>query len=263
MTDTEKKILIIDPDITSKTVMATFLKRENFYVEAGRGLADALKKIRGGGFKCLIMDVDLPEIKGYEAVSILKSINPEIKVIMTAKKNTKILEAKVREQDIFFYFIKSFGKEELKLAINNAFNKYRRKSMKKQKAKILVIDDDPDFNDAVTPILESALYDVVIAINPEQGKKKIFSERPDLILLDIMMDSLFDGFSLCHEIKTSEEYKEFNDTPIIFVSAVKEMTGSRFQFNTIEQGLVGPDDYIDKPVKPKNLLARIEKLLNK
>jgi CheY-like chemotaxis protein len=78
-----------------------------------------------------------------------------------------------------------------------------------------------------------------------------------------MMDSLFDGFSLCHEIKTSEEYKEFNDTPIIFVSAVKEKTGSRFQFNTIEQGLVGPDDYIDKPVKSKDLLARIEKLLNK
>lgn len=135
--------------------------------------------------------------------------------------------------------------------------------MEKQKAKILVIDDDPDFRDAVTPILESALYDVVNASNPEEGKKKIFSEEPDLILLDIMMDSLFDGFSLCHAIKTSEEYKEFNDIPIIFVSAVKEVTGSRFQFKGEEQGMVGPDDYIDKPVKPDDLLSRIEKLLNK
>lgn len=135
--------------------------------------------------------------------------------------------------------------------------------MKKQKAKILIIDDDPDFNDAVTPILESALYDVVTALNPDEGKKKIFSEKPDLILLDIMMDSLFDGFSLCHEIKTSKEYKEFNDIPVIFVSAVKEVTGSRFQFNTREQGMVGPDDYIDKPVKSEDLLARIEKFLNK
>lgn len=135
--------------------------------------------------------------------------------------------------------------------------------MKKQKAKILIIDDDPDFNDAVTPILESALYDVVTALNPDEGKKKIFSEKPDLILLDIMMDSLFDGFSLCHEIKTSKEYKEFNDIPVIFVSAVKKMTGSRFQFNAREQGMVGPDDYIDKPVQPKDLLARIEKFLNK
>ncbi|TET70546.1 MAG: response regulator [Candidatus Aminicenantes bacterium] len=124
MIDTEKKgILIIDPNIPEKTVMASFLKSENFYVETGRGLADAVKKISEGCFSCLIMDVELPEMKGYEAVSILKSIDPEIKIIMTAKRNTKSLEAKVREQDIFFYFIKSFDKEELKLAVTNAFSK--------------------------------------------------------------------------------------------------------------------------------------------
>jgi CheY-like chemotaxis protein len=135
--------------------------------------------------------------------------------------------------------------------------------MDKSKAKILVIDDDPDFREAVTPILESALYDVVTASNPEEGQKKILSDKPDLILLDIMMDSLFDGFSLCHSIKTSKEYKEFRETPIIFVSAVKEKTGSRFQFNAQEQGMVGPDDYMDKPVKPNDLIARIERLLKK
>jgi len=66
--------------------------------------------------------VDLPEMKGYEAVSILKNIHPQIKIIMTTTKNSRELEAKVREQDIFFYFIKSFGRDELKLAIQNAFN---------------------------------------------------------------------------------------------------------------------------------------------
>jgi DNA-binding response OmpR family regulator len=132
-----------------------------------------------------------------------------------------------------------------------------------KKAKILVIDDDPDFNDAVTTILESSSFDVVTAGNPDEGKEKLFSEKPDLILLDIMMDSLFDGFSLCHAIKASDEYKDFNKIPIIFVSAVKEMTGSRFQFKAQEQGMVGPDDYIDKPVKPDDLIARIERLLQK
>lgn len=131
------------------------------------------------------------------------------------------------------------------------------------KAKILVIDDDPDFVDAVTPILQSALYDVISAANPKDGKQKILNEKPDLILLDIMMDSLFDGFSLCNDIKTSKDFKEVQDTPIIFVSAVKEMTGSRFQFKGEEQGLVGPDDYIDKPVKPDDLIARIERLLQR
>lgn len=129
--------------------------------------------------------------------------------------------------------------------------------------KILVIDDDPDFIAAVTPILKSALYEVATAANPKEAREKIFSEKPDLILLDIMMDSLFDGFSLCHAIKTSKEFKEFKDTPIIFVSAVKEIAGTRFQFKGEEQGMVGPDDYIDKPVVAADLLARIEKLLKR
>lgn len=133
--------------------------------------------------------------------------------------------------------------------------------MNTNKAKILVIDDDPDFVEAVTTILESSHYDVVSAPDPKTGKEKIFSEKPDLILLDIMMDSLFDGFSLCHSIKTSKEFKEFSHTPIIFISAVKQITGSRFQFQGAEQGMRGPDDYIDKPVKPEDLISRIEKFL--
>lgn len=131
------------------------------------------------------------------------------------------------------------------------------------KAKILVIDDDPDFAEAVTAILQKALYDVVNASNPAEGKEKILEEKPDLILLDIMMDSLFDGFSLCHDIKTSKDFEEVKNTPVIFVSAVKELTGSRFQFKPEEQGLIGPDDYIDKPVKPDDLISRIEELLKK
>ena len=131
------------------------------------------------------------------------------------------------------------------------------------KAKILVIDDDSDFRKILTIMLESGAYSVITAQNPQEGKKKLLGEKPDLILLDIMMDSIFDGFSLCHDIKTSKEYEELKDTPIIFVSAVKEKVGSRFDFNPSEQGLVGPDDYIDKPVQPDDLLARIEKLLKK
>lgn len=123
MIDKEKRILIIDPDRKERQELTSFLKKVGYYVESGKGLPEAIKMLSEGCFNCLIMDVDLPEIKGYEAVSILKNINPDIKIIMTTKKNTKRLESKVREQDIFFYFIKSFGKEELEMAISNALIK--------------------------------------------------------------------------------------------------------------------------------------------
>ena len=112
--------MIIDPDREVRRGLTAFLRKEDYHVETGKGLSEAIKKLSEGCFNCLIMDVDLPEMKGYKAVSILKNIDPDIKIIMTTKKNTKRLEAKVREQDIFFYFIKSFGKEELKMAISNA-----------------------------------------------------------------------------------------------------------------------------------------------
>lgn len=131
------------------------------------------------------------------------------------------------------------------------------------KAKILVIDDDPDFIKVVSMMLQSGSYAVITAKNPQEGKEMLFSEKPDLILLDIMMDSLFDGYSFCNDIKSSEEYVEFRETPVIFCSAVKNMAGSRFNFGADEQGLAGPDDYIDKPLQADDLFARIEKLLKK
>ncbi len=120
--DSEKRILIIDSDEKDRNVIATFLKQHNFSVETEKGLSGAFQKVSDGWFDCLIMDVDLPEMKGFDAVSIIRNLDPNIKIIMTAKKNSMELESKVREQDIYYYFIKSFNKDELRLVINNALN---------------------------------------------------------------------------------------------------------------------------------------------
>ena len=131
----------------------------------------------------------------------------------------------------------------------------------KKNAKILVIDDDPDFVEAVTIILESKNYKVISASDPTGGLEMILSEEPDLILLDIMMESVFDGFSLCHKIKSSSKYKKYCHVPIIMISAVKNQAGFRFGFNGLDQGMSKPDLYLDKPVKPKHLLVSVENLL--
>jgi DNA-binding NtrC family response regulator len=118
----QRRVLIIDPDPKERHDLAQSLKEDPYYIDTGKSLSEAIKKVFGGGFDCVIMDINLPEMKGYEAVPILKHLDPNLKIIMTTRKNTKPLEAKVREQDIFFYFIKSFGKDELRLALKSAFN---------------------------------------------------------------------------------------------------------------------------------------------
>jgi DNA-binding response OmpR family regulator len=260
-------LLIIDADAKYRNELLNNLKADGYEVDCSNNLTKAIKKMLRNNYRCVIMDVFLPEMRGYEAVSIIKSIDPAVKIIIMTAKNTIKLESKVRQQDIYYYFIKSFGLEELKTAIESSLinNEKEKEKMEKEhyKGKILVIDDDSDFVEAISIILKSAFYRVVSASNLKEGKEKLISEKPDLILLDIMMDSLFDGYSFCHALKTADEFKEYRGTPVIFVSAVKELSGSRFSFHSSDQGLVGPDDYIDKPVKTDDLLQRIEKLLKR
>lgn len=118
----EKRILIIDPNSKDRETLASILQEENYVVETGKNFKEALEKLTNGCFHCLVMEVNLPEIKGYDAVPIIKSLDPNLKIIIMTGKNSRKLEAKVRAQEIFYYFIKSFGHDELKLAIRNAFS---------------------------------------------------------------------------------------------------------------------------------------------
>ncbi len=127
-----------------------------------------------------------------------------------------------------------------------------------ERTKILLIDDDPDFVQATKKVLESKPYEVIVAYDGEEGLQKARDESPDLILLDIIMP-LEDGFTVCEELKGNPE---FEDIPVLmltsFAQRVGQTTLSMSRGFTLEA-----EDYIDKPVKPTELLARIEKQLRK
>ena len=125
--------------------------------------------------------------------------------------------------------------------------------------KILIIDDDPNFVEATKAILESKSYKVAAAYDKNEGMEKINSEKPDLILLDIMMKKLDDGFTLCYKLKHDPELKKI---PVLAISAITKETGLKFSSET-DGEYFEADDYVEKPIKAVDLLERIEKLLNK
>ena len=125
--------------------------------------------------------------------------------------------------------------------------------------KILIIDDDPDFVEATKTILESKSYEVVAAYDKNEGMEKINSEKPDLILLDIMMKKIDDGFTLCYKLKHDPELKKI---PVLAISAITEETGLKFSSET-DGEYFEADDYVEKPVKADDLLERVAKLLKK
>jgi DNA-binding response OmpR family regulator len=255
------RVFIIDPNVKVKEEYRALLSSEGYEIDSGTGLKDSIEKIKNIRYDCIILDVDLPEIKGYEAVQILKAINPKVQLIMTAANNTKELEAKVREKDIFYYYIKTFDREELKSAVKNVFKKSGRamevKNMK-HSAKILIIDDDPDYVNTTRMILKKKKYQVETAHTKTEGLQKIKQFKPDLIILDIMMERLDDGFTICYKLKHDPELKSIR---VLTISAITEKTG--FKFNPKTDGeYFEADDYAEKPIEPNDLLQRVEKLLN-
>ena len=127
------------------------------------------------------------------------------------------------------------------------------------KVKVLLVDDDPDFIEAVKLILEKKHgYDVVMAFDGNECIEKVKSDRPDIIVLDVMMPNK-DGYETCAELKSNEK---FRDIPILLLTAVASHI-SETQY-TPRMGMeTEADDYLEKPAEPNDILERINRLLKK
>ena len=129
-----------------------------------------------------------------------------------------------------------------------------------EKIKIVIVDDDKDITTAVRVILENENYEVYDASNKKDGFEKVKSVKPDLAILDVMMDSMQDGFELSKDIRKIPEFKYL---PIILLTGIDSETGVSFKSAFGITDMMPVDAYIEKPVMPNILLAEVKKLLSK
>ena len=127
-----------------------------------------------------------------------------------------------------------------------------------EQKKILLVDDDADLVSAFEAILYSRGFNVITAMNRREGLEKLESEKPDLAILDVMMDDEHDGFIMAREIK-----KTHPELPIIMLTGISEVTGVNFRAAAADPDWLPADEYLDKPVQPDELVSCIEELLNK
>jgi two-component system alkaline phosphatase synthesis response regulator PhoP len=118
--------------------------------------------------------------------------------------------------------------------------------------KILLVDDEPDIVEFLKYNLEQQNFEVIVGHNGEEALQKLV-EKPDLILLDIMMPKL-DGFEVCKRIRAKKEY---DNVPIVILTA---KIGEISEIKGLE---LGANDYIQKPVSPNKLIARVKSNLRK
>ena len=127
--------------------------------------------------------------------------------------------------------------------------------------KVLVVDDDPDVRLFSVTVLEENGYTPLEAANGEEGLKMIKKEKPELIILDVLMPRQ-SGIRLYRELKTD---KSFRDIPIIILSGIAKKTFLRSQKALTEFGgkeVPEPKIYLEKPVEPDVLAEEIKKILN-
>jgi two-component system alkaline phosphatase synthesis response regulator PhoP len=130
-----------------------------------------------------------------------------------------------------------------------------------KQSKILVIDDDPDVHAVVKKILEAKSYKVVSAYDGFEGLRKVVDERPDLIILDVIMPGKH-GFDVCHELKTDEKYHFFSNIPVLMLTVYPE-DREKMHLSMREGMMMEAEDYLQKPVDAKELVKRVEGLLKK
>ncbi|HOZ49788.1 MAG TPA: response regulator [Candidatus Hydrogenedentes bacterium] len=123
--------------------------------------------------------------------------------------------------------------------------------------KILLIDDDADFREACRVFLESAGFDVSDAGNPEEGISKVRTENPDLVILDVLMPSEYEGFGVARRIR--EELK-MTTLPILMLTAVHEVKGTPYRFQP-DQTFLPVEAFLDKPVPPETLVRKVHEML--
>lgn len=116
-------------------------------------------------------------------------------------------------------------------------------------AKILIVDDDVDFVEVTKTVLQSKSYEVVVAYDGKEGLEKAKSEKPDLVLLDILMPKV-DGFAVADQFKKDPTLSKI---PVLALTSFVESYGQPFQFDV--------SDFLQKPITPKDLLEKVGKHL--
>ncbi len=126
--------------------------------------------------------------------------------------------------------------------------------------RVLVVDDDPDIITFVVTVLEENGYIPLMAKNGEEGRAKAVEEKPDLIILDVLMPKQ-SGIKMYRELKGDESLKKI---PVIILSGIAKRTFLRSQEALTEfesQTIPEPEAYIEKPVEPEELAEMIKKLV--
>ncbi len=130
--------------------------------------------------------------------------------------------------------------------------------------KILLVDDDRDLGDSLGTVLRQHDYDVTLAFSAAEGLRKALALKPDLIILDVSMETDTAGFEFVDQVRSKRQtsrYRGIRGVPIVLLTAINQVTNSRFSLDDRQSFLPDVGGVLTKPVRIDTLLARVGEAL--
>ena len=128
------------------------------------------------------------------------------------------------------------------------------------KVRILIVDDDIDYLESTAAILKAKGYEVIAADNGKEGLEKARSELPQLIIIDLLMNTVNDGYDFCLAIRSDGRFEE---TPLLMISSARQHEGFRDGDYAPDEFWFPVDVFLDKPIDRETLLGYVSMLLKK
>ena len=248
----DEEILVVDDSAGARMVIFKELTSAGFKVHLATNGKEGVKKAKELKPDIITMDVDMPEMNGFEACNILKNYSEtsDIPIIMISSQNSPEIREKGFDVGAVEFFMKPFTSGRMAEYVNMLLE--TRKISRSEK--ILVVDDSSAMRHIMKYIFTKNGFNVVLAEDGSQGLEAAKETHPDLIVTDCYMPNM-DGFELAGEVRS---IKEFRHVPIIMLTAIHGK-------DDVIKGLeCGANDYLTKPFDEAEFIARVNvHLLNK
>lgn len=246
-----KKILIIEDDIVLRESLQKKLNLEGYQAITAINGEVGLDKIKDLKPDLVLLDIVMPEKNGMEVLENMQKDKElkDIPVIMISNSGQPVEIQKVLELGAVDYLIKAdFDPEEVVAKVRKVFGEQKAKG-----PKILIVEDDKFLRDLIERKLVQTGYQIITATDGEEGLKTVGEQKPDLVLLDILLPSM-SGWEVLEKIKADANMKKI---PILILTNLGEK-------EDVEKGLkMGADDYIIKAhFTPNEIIEKVEKCLN-
>lgn len=210
----------------------------------------------------VIVDLSADPAAALRRIETLRSRSPGVPVVAVGTQPSLELAQRLRKAGAFQLLLHPLDANELRQALHTAATRVGKVDPvldSRLGKKVLLVDDDADFRESTTVLLEREGYAVVTARTAKEALAKVVSERPDLVILDIMMEHQWAGYEVNQAIKHQEGYSPVSGVPILMVSSIQTPPTDRFR-GSPEAALVTPDSYLSKPLDIASFLEAVRAL---